>query len=170
MAHRAERNSALSQSLQAGARSGTGCERIRHARAGGSTPETVRASVISQLKALPRGCVLEIELDFDPAGFLDELVERGAPASRRRLARGRWLLTLQPAGDRALIDLSDLEAPLPMERILETAAGLKRGEMLIARTPCFPRPLLAQLDRRGLDWEAAESDDESALVWVGRPS
>ncbi len=170
MAHRAERHSALSQSLQAGARSCPGRERIRHARARGDTPETVRASVISQLQELPRGCVLEIELDFDPAGFLDDLAESGAYAGRPRLARGRWLLTLQPAGDRALIDLSEFEAPLPMERVLEAAAGLKRGEMLIARTPCFPRPLFAQLDQRGLDWEAVESDDESALVWVGRLS
>ena len=56
-----------------------------------------------------------------------------------------------------------------MERILETAAELQPGEALIARTPCFPRPLLAQLDRRGLEWEAAEAADKSALVWVGRP-
>jgi len=170
MAHRAERNSALSQSLQAGARSGAGRERIRHARAGGDAPEAARASALSQLQVLPRGCVLEIELELDPTGLLDELVERGAHADSRRLAPRRWLLTLQPAGDRALIDLSDLEAPLPMERILEAAAGLEPGEALIARTPCFPRPLLAQLDHRGLDWEAVESDDESALVWVGRPS
>jgi len=113
--------------------------------------------------------VLEIELDLDPAGFLDDLAERGAHAGRRRLAPRRWLLTLQPAGDRALLDLSDLEAPLPMECILEAAAGLEPGEALIARTPCYPNPLLAQLDRRGLDWEAVESDDKSALVWVGRP-
>jgi uncharacterized protein (DUF2249 family) len=66
------------------------------------------------------------------------------------------------------MDLCELEAPLPMERILEAVAELRPGEALIARTPCFPRPLLAQLDRRKLDWEAAEAADASGLVWVGR--
>jgi hypothetical protein len=56
-----------------------------------------------------------------------------------------------------------------MERILEVAAELAPGQILIARTPCFPRPLLAELDQRGLEWEAAEAADESALVWVKRP-
>ena len=155
--------------MRANGCSGSGFERIRHARAGGEAPEAAHASAISQLRALPKGCVLEIALDFDPAGFLDDLAERGAHARSRRIARSRWVLSLQPPGDRELIDLSDLEAPLPMEHILEAAAELEPGQALIARTPCFPRPLLAQLDRRGLDWEAAESDDESALVWVGRP-
>jgi uncharacterized protein (DUF2249 family) len=155
--------------MQADGRTGSSFERIRHARADGDAPEAAHASAVSQLRALPRGCVLEIELDFDPSGFLDDLAERGAHARSRRIARRRWVLSLQPPGDRELIDLCDLETPLPMERILEAAAELEPGQALIARTPCFPHPLLAQLDHRGLDWEAAEADDASALVWVGRP-
>jgi uncharacterized protein (DUF2249 family) len=155
--------------MQADECTGLGFERIRHARADGDAPEAAHAFVVSRLQALPNGCVLEIEFDFDPSGFLDDLAERGAHARSRRIARRRWVLSLQPPGDRKLIDLCDLEAPLPMERILEAAAELEPGQALIARTPCFPNPLLAQLDQRGLDWEAAESDDTSALVWVGRP-
>lgn len=145
-------------------------ERIRHARADASAPEAAYAFVRSHLQALPAGCALEIEFDFDPSSLLDELAEHGALARCRKTARRRWLLSLQPPGDRALIDLCDLEAPVPMERILAAAADLKPGHGLIARTPCFPNPLLAELDHRGLDWEAAESSDSSALVWVGRPS
>jgi hypothetical protein len=80
------------------------------------------------------------------------------------------MLLLQPPGEPALMDLCELEAPLPMEQVLEAAALLQPGHTLIARTPSFPRPLLAQLDRRELDWEAAEASDKSGLVWVGRPS
>jgi hypothetical protein len=79
------------------------------------------------------------------------------------------MLLLQPPGEPEWMDLLDLEAPLPMERLLEAAAALRPGEALLARTPCFPRPLLAQLDRRGLDWEMAEAADASGLVWIGRP-
>ncbi len=182
MAQRAERNSAQSRSVQLDGRTGSGFEstrrdersgsgfaRIRHARVDGSSPEKAPASVAAELEALPSGCVLEIALDFDPSGLLDGLAARGAHAASRRVARRRWVLSLQPAGDRALLDLSELPAPLPLERILEAAAELAPGQALIARTPCFPRPLFAHLDHRGLDWEAAESDDSSALVWVGRP-
>ncbi len=78
------------------------------------------------------------------------------------------MLLFQHPGGPELIDLRDLEAPLPMEQILEAAGGLQPGEALFARTPCFPRPLLAQLDRRKLDWEAAEAADGSGIVWIER--
>ncbi|MBW2540631.1 MAG: DUF2249 domain-containing protein [Deltaproteobacteria bacterium] len=156
--------------MQAEGRTGSGCERIRHARADGTATEAALASVVSELQALPNGCVLEIAFDFDPSDLLGQLVERGTHAQCRKIARRRWVLSLQPPGDRELIDLCDLEAPLPLERILEATAALEPGQALIARTPCFPNPLLAQLDHRGLDWEAAESEDESALVWIGRPA
>ena len=83
--------------------------------------------------------------------------------------RRAFRLVIQHAGSPAVLDLSDLEAPLPMEAILEAAAALRGGESLFARTPCFPRPLLSLLDRRGLDWEAVEESGGCGLVWVGRP-
>jgi len=150
----------------------SGVERICHSRFDSNAPESAHAFVmqqLQQLEALPEGSVLEIELGFDPSDFLDELAERGAHAQLQKIARRRWMLLLQPPGDPELWDLCDLEAPLPMEHILEAAAELQPGETLIARTPCFPRPLLAQLDARNFDWEAAETADASALIWVRRP-
>ncbi len=148
----------------------SGLERIRHCRFDGNAPEAAHAFVMRQLQALPKGCVLESALGFDPSDFLDELAERGAHAQLQKIARRCWMLLLQPPGERELMDLCDLEAPLPMEQILEAVAELRPGEALIARTPCFPRPLLAQLDRRELDWEASEAVDASGLIWVGRPT
>jgi uncharacterized protein (DUF2249 family) len=156
--------------MQSRGRGDSGGDRIRHSRFDSKAPEAARAFVMRQLQALPRGCVLEIEFRFDPSDLLDDLTERSAHARVRKIARRRWVLLLQPPGERELMDLCDLEAPLPMERILEAAARLRPGEALIALTPCFPRPLLAQLDRRGLDWEAAEAAGASGIVWVGRPS
>jgi hypothetical protein len=70
----------------------------------------------------------------------------------------------------SLLDLRELEAPLPLERILEASAGLAPRDALLARTPCFPRPLFPHLDDRGLEWEALEESDGSALVYVRRPA
>lgn len=150
-------------------RGDSGVDRIYHSRFDSNGPEAAHAFVMQQLQALPEGCVLEIELGFDPSDFLDEFAERGAHAQLQKIARRRWMLLLQPPGERELMDLCDLEAPLPMEQILEAASELRPGDALIARTPCFPRPLLVQLDRRKLDWEAAEASDASGLIWVGRP-
>jgi uncharacterized protein (DUF2249 family) len=147
---------------------GSDVERIRHRRLGDDAQESAHEFVMQQLRELPRGCILEIEFGFDPADSLGELVECGAHAQLQKIARHRFMLLIQPPGERELMDLCELEAPLPMERILEAVAELRPGEALIARTPCFPRPLLAQLDRRELDWEAAEAADASGLVWVGR--
>ncbi len=147
----------------------SGVQRICHCRFDSDAPESVHAVVTHQLQALPEGGILEVELGFDASGLLAEFTEHGVHAQLEKIARRRWMLLLQPPGDRELMDLCDLEAPLPMEQVLEAAAALRPGEALIARTPCFPRPLLAQLDRRELDWEAAEAADTSGLVWVGRP-
>ena len=168
MARRGRVN-ARGASMQSRMSDDSGIERMRHCRCVSDTPETAHAFVMGQLQALPKGCVLEIEIRFDPSGFLDDIARRGAQARVQKIARRRWALFLLPAGEVELMDLSELEAPLPMERILEAAALLRPGEALIALTPCFPRPLLAQLDRRGLDWEASEAADGSGLVWVGKP-
>jgi uncharacterized protein (DUF2249 family) len=79
-----------------------------------------------------------------------------------------------PAGDRPapeaeILDLRDLEAPEPLQRILEASAHLAPGQSLRARTPRYPRMLFPHLEARGLEWEAQEQADGSALVHVRRP-
>jgi len=69
----------------------------------------------------------------------------------------------------SLLDLRELEAPLPLERILEASAGLAPGDSVLARTPSFPRPLFTYLDDRDLDWEALEESDGTALVYLRKP-
>lgn len=167
MAHRG-RNTARSASMQRRGQHDSDVQRIRHYRFDDDA-DAAHAVVTHQLGGLPEGGILEVELGFDASGLLDELAEHGVHAQLQKIARRRWMLLLQPRGEPELMDLCDLEAPQPMEQILEAAAALRPGEALIARTPCFPRPLLAQLDQRELDWEAAEAADTSGLVWVGRP-
>jgi hypothetical protein len=144
-------------------------DRIRQSHCDSKTFEAAQSFVMKGLQALPEGCLHEFRLGIDPSEFLDAFTERGAPTQLQKIARGSWMLLIQPPGERKLMELCDLESPIPMERILEAVAQLRPGEALIAHTPCFPRPLLAELDRRGLDWEAAEAADTTGLIWVGKP-
>lgn len=73
------------------------------------------------------------------------------------------------AGEEVL-DLRDLEAPGPLERILEASARLAPGASLLARTPRYPRLLFPHLEQRALEWKAREQRDGSALVWIRRPA
>jgi hypothetical protein len=70
----------------------------------------------------------------------------------------------------AVLDLRDLPAPEPMERILEACARLAPGGAIAARTPRFPRMLLSLLDRRRLHWAALEEADGTGLVYAERPA
>ena len=72
-------------------------------------------------------------------------------------------------GARKVLDLRDLEAPEPLQRILEAAGRLVPGTSLLARVPRYPRMLLPQLERRGLDFEVFEETDGTALVYVRKP-
>lgn len=70
----------------------------------------------------------------------------------------------------AVLDLRDLPAPEPMERLLEECARLTPGFAIAARTPRFPQMLLPLLDRRGLLWAALEETDGSGIVYIERPA
>ncbi len=69
-----------------------------------------------------------------------------------------------------MLDVRDLPAPEPMERILAACARLAPGDALAARTPRFPQLLLSLLERRGLTWAALEEPDGSGVVYVERPA
>lgn len=125
--------------------------------------------ILRALEALPRDGVLKAELACDPGPLVAPITERGFRVHVERHARRSWSLEVQPEGGPSIIDLRDLEAPEPMERVLEACAKLAPGAALLARTPCYPRPLLAQLERRALLWAAHEEPDGSGFVHVRRP-
>ncbi|WP_147652640.1 DUF2249 domain-containing protein [Vulcaniibacterium gelatinicum] len=47
------------------------------------------------------------------------------------------------------LDLRHLPPPEPMRRILDALAALPAGQVLVARTPCHPVPLLERLHADG---------------------
>jgi hypothetical protein len=139
------------------------------ARSAGLGPTEVLDGVALRLETLPRGGALKLEVGFEPAALVASLSERGLSAEASECSRGVWSLEVRPAGSPEIIDLRDLEAPEPLERMLEAAARLAPGDALLARLPRFPRLLPPQFARRGLPWEIYEERDRSALVHVRRP-
>ena len=106
----------------------------------------------------PRDGVTKAVLRFDPAPLLAPLTARGVSVAVTGDGRGHWALELRGPDAPPALELRDLEAPLPLQRLLEASAALAPGAALLARTPRFPRMLLPQLERRSLYWEVFEED------------
>jgi len=73
-----------------------------------------------------------------------------------------------PCADTQVIelDLRHLPAPEPMRRILESLDSLQEGQCLLARTPCWPQPLLDRLQGNGWRVSATVSSAGDALVRI----
>ena len=69
-----------------------------------------------------------------------------------------------------IVDLRDLEAPEPMEKVLLACAQLDAGEFFLAHLPHVPMPLFPHLELRGLRWWVYEEADQSALVLIRKES
>ena len=139
------------------------------ARSAGLGPAEVLDGVVLRLEKLRSGGALKVEVGFEPAALVVSLTEWGFEAEARECSRGVWSLEVRPSGSPEVIDLRDLEAPEPFERMLEAAARLAPGDALLARLPRFPRLLPPQLSKRGLPWEIYEERDRTSLVHVRRP-
>jgi hypothetical protein len=132
-------------------------------------PAAALEQIAQRLGELAADGLLSVTLPYDPAALAAELAERGHRASTERSGRASFVLDVAGPGAPEVLDLRELEAPEPLERLLEASARLVPGASLLARTPRFPRMLLPQLERRALDWEVCEEPAGSGLVHVRRP-
>lgn len=64
------------------------------------------------------------------------------------------------------MDLRDLSAPEPMERILQCLQTLARGQRLVALTPFKPVPLLPILDQQGFAYRMGEHREGGACIVI----
>ncbi len=67
-----------------------------------------------------------------------------------------------------IVDLRNLEAPGPMEKVLLGCARLQEGAFFLAHVPRVPVMLFPHLEARGLRWWVHEEADQSALLLVRR--
>jgi AcrR family transcriptional regulator/uncharacterized protein (DUF2249 family) len=125
--------------------------------------------ILRRAERLPADGVLKLIAPFRPGPLLNLLCGRGYRATAREVEPRVWVVEIQPPGAVEIADYRDLEAPLPLERILEATAGLKPGGALLARVPHVPRPLFPHLKERDLTWEVHREPDGSALLRVRRP-
>jgi hypothetical protein len=65
-----------------------------------------------------------------------------------------------------IIDLRNLEAPIPMEKVLLACSQLEPTEFFLAHLPHVPIMLFPHLESRGLQWWVYEEPDQSALVLI----
>lgn len=67
-----------------------------------------------------------------------------------------------------LIDLTGLEAPEPMQRILLAFSQLRPGEVFLALLPHRPVPLFPHLEARQASYEVVLRPDGTAVLWLSR--
>lgn len=130
-------------------------------------------AIMDAVGALAPGEALRLYAPFRPVPLFPVMGNRGFAAEDRRLPDGGWEVTFTPmAGvveEEGLslgsspaanlwpspiveLDLSDLDPPEPMVRILEALQELAPGDTLfalLAREPIF---LFPELARRGHEW------------------
>jgi AcrR family transcriptional regulator/uncharacterized protein (DUF2249 family) len=127
-------------------------------------------AILAALDSLGRGGVLKITAPFRPSPLIALLTRRGHAARATEIAPNRWSVEVVVGADPAVDDLRDLEAPEPLERVLESTSRMSPGAVYLARVPRNPRLLIPHLEERGLTWSVYEEHDGSALLRVWKPS
>lgn len=133
------------------------------ARADGALSEPLAAAA-----ALVDQGVLEVLTAADPVGLLDALRAAGLIATATAQADGTWLARAARRALPVLEDLTELEPPEPMERVLLALTTLGAGEVFHARLPRNPVPLRGLLEARRVEYEIAMRPDGTALLWLTR--
>jgi len=126
--------------------------------------------ILGQLDELAPDGVMKILAPFRPVPLLGLLTARGYRARAREWEAGCWGVEVTPPEAPVIEDLRELEAPLPLERVLDATAKLAAGQALAARVPRHPHLLLPHLEARGLAAQVYDEPDGSALLFVRRPA
>ncbi len=120
--------------------------------------------ILSTLETVvPRG-VLSIVAPFRPTPLLRLLTEKGHGVSVREIAAEMWIVDIVVGGEIEIENLELLEAPLPLERVLEAVSTLASGAVFLARLPKYPSLLLPHLSARNVDFRILETADGTALL------
>jgi len=140
---------------------------VRPIIAGGEDP---LATVLETVGTLREDGALMIVAPFRPTPLEALLAARGWRATSHPADEGHWCVEVLGPACPGVEDLTDLEAPLPLERVLLRASALTPGEAALFRVPRHPAPLLARLAERALESGTATAPDGVTLVWIRRPS
>ena len=117
--------------------------------------------------------VLAVAAGLREGGVLEVIA--GPSSLQTELSARGFVVSVEPGFLRAgkgalppLVDLTELEAPEPMQRVLHALSRLAPGDAFLARLPHRPAPLLPLLDARGASYDIALRPDGTALLWLTR--
>ncbi|MDP0501529.1 MAG: DUF2249 domain-containing protein [Verrucomicrobiota bacterium JB022] len=125
--------------------------------------------VQERIAALAPGEALVLCVPFEPVPLYEHIRQWGADYAVASDAAGfRITVTKQEASALVpvFLDLRRLPPPEPMQRTLETFASLPPGGCLVVHLPHRPRPLLEQLEARGIAWEEDPQADGSCQIYL----
>jgi TetR/AcrR family transcriptional regulator len=133
----------------------------------GKDPLETITSVLGSMA--PDGLFL-VSAPFRPSPLIQLMESRGYIVGVQKISTKEWVMEVVGELAPEIKDYRDLEAPEPMQKILEQVETLAPGEAMMARVPRVPHPLFVRLKERGLRWEVIENKDGTALVHIRRPA
>lgn len=147
--------------------------------------------IMEAVKGLSPGQGLKLVAPFRPQPLFQVMEGRGFDHEAREVESGHWEVLFTPRADAAPVeisadadnpetwpdpslhlDLSDLDPPEPMVRILAAAEKLEAGNVLFAVLSREPVFLFPELAKRGHQWAGNFDETRTAyriLVRAGRP-
>ena len=121
-------------------------------------------AILKILAEVQTSGVLVVIAPFVPKPLITLLRQRGHLVVAREVLPKTWCIEIVVGGSPEIRDLLDLEPPEPLEIILETASKLEPGDVVLARLPKYPKPLLPLLRERCPNFEIALMVDGTALL------
>jgi hypothetical protein len=124
--------------------------------------------VLAAAETLSAHGVLEVFAPFEPVPLMARLRAGGCSVASIHVDADSWVVRVSPGGLPPHHDLTQLEAPQPLEQVLQACAVLPPGCVFTAWLPRRPMLLFPQLAARGLEWDAADHPGGTAVLWVHR--
>ncbi len=121
------------------------------------------------LEEAPAGSILIIRSSFFPRPLVALMETSGHGVAAEEARSDLWdsvVTILGPPVD----DLRDLEAPEPLERVLQAVSGLAPGQRYGALLPRRPRLLPPHLAERGLSHRLLDRSELGVVLLVWRPA
>lgn len=125
-------------------------------------------TVLDTVSQLELSGVLKLKVPFRPNPLLTLLAKHGHGVVVFEETQGIWQVEVVRGGKPEVVDLRELEAPEPLQRVLEEASVLQGAEVFLARLPKFPALLIPHLNQRGLAHHLYDEADGSVFLRVWR--
>jgi len=127
-------------------------------------------AILATLNTLAEDGVLKLVAPFQPRPLLALLAKRGYRVSCHQVEPKHWQVEVLGTDTPEIEDYRELEAPEPLEKVLQRVEHLASGNAFVARVPRVPKLLLPHLEKRGLGWQVFEEPDQTALIHIRRPT